>query len=118
MRARPRPMTRTFGAWRTTSTSTPEANQSRHDAGLAGDVGRAEFGEAAGGPERRPHLGVGRMPCGKLSPAICSCPVSGFTPTSSGRSSRSMKASAWPMVGSRMSPRGSFGLGSMAKRRS
>jgi len=26
--------------------------------------------------------------------------------------------SAWPTVGSRMSPRGSFGLGSIAKRRS
>ncbi len=38
------------------------------------------------------------MPCGKLSPAICSCPVSGLTPTSSGRSRRSMKARAWPMV--------------------
>ena len=29
-----------------------------------------------------------------------------------------MKASAWPTVGSRMSPRGSLGFGSMAKRRS
>ena len=28
-----------------------------------------------------------------------------------------MNASAWPMVGSRMSPRGSFGLGSSANRR-
>ena len=29
-----------------------------------------------------------------------------------------MKASAWPTVGSRMSPRGSFGFGSMANRMS
>jgi hypothetical protein len=28
-----------------------------------------------------------------------------------------MKASAWPTVGRKMSPRGSFGLGSRAKRR-
>ena len=27
-----------------------------------------------------------------------------------------MNASAWPIVGSRMSPRGSFGFGSIAKR--
>ena len=40
----------------------------------------------------------------------------GSRPTMSPCSSSAMNASAWPRVGSRMSPRGSFGLGSMAKR--
>ena len=52
-------------------------------------------------------------PCTMFRLDICSCPTSGLTPTSSGCSSRSMNASACPTVGSRMSPRGSFGLGSM-----
>jgi hypothetical protein len=56
------------------------------------------------------------MPATKLSPAICSCPTSGLSPTISSCSSIEMKASPWPTVGSRMSPRGSFGFGSMAKR--
>jgi hypothetical protein len=50
------------------------------------------------------------------SPAIVSWATSGLTPTSSGRSSVEMKCSAWPTVGRKMSPRGSFGLGSSAKR--
>ena len=48
---------------------------------------------------------------------MVSCANSGFSPTMSGCSSVPMKASAWPTVGSRMSPRGSFGLGSSAMRR-
>ena len=52
------------------------------------------------------------------SPAIVSCATSGLTPTISGRSSVEMKCSAWPTVGRKMSPRGSFGFGSIAKRRS
>ena len=52
------------------------------------------------------------------SPAIVSCATSGLTPTISGCSSVSMKCSACPTVGRKMSPRGSFGLGSIAKRRS
>ena len=48
---------------------------------------------------------------------MVSCANSGFSPTISGRSSVPMKASAWPTVGSRMSPRGSFGFGSRAMRR-
>jgi hypothetical protein len=39
-----------------------------------------------------------------------------LTPTSSGRASVEMKCSAWPTVGRKMSPRGSFGFGSIAKR--
>src|ERR671910_690378 len=55
-------------------------------------------------------------PCRKLSPAIVSCATSGFTPTISGWASRSMKASACPTVGRKMSPRGSFGFGSILQR--
>ncbi len=50
------------------------------------------------------------------SPAIVSCATSGLTPTISGRLSVSMKCSAWPIVGRKMSPRGSLGLGSIANR--
>ena len=57
-------------------------------------------------------------PCRKDSPAIVSWATSGFTPTISGWPSFSMKASAWPTVGRKMSPRGSLGFGSMAKRMS
>ena len=42
----------------------------------------------------------------------------GSRPTSSGWSSSLMNASACPIVGSRMSPRGSLGFGSIAKRMS
>ena len=61
------------------------------------------------------RLGVagGRVQAGHLL-----VPDLGFTPTDSGRSRVSMNASAWPIVGSRMSPRGSLGLGSIANRRS
>ncbi len=55
-------------------------------------------------------------PWTKLSPAIVSCATSGLTPTISGWSSVVMKWSAWPTVGRKMSPRGSFGFGSIAKR--
>ena len=51
------------------------------------------------------------MPCGKFSPAICSWPVSGLTPTSSGRSRRSMKARAWPIGGQEDVAAGLVGLG-------
>ena len=47
-------------------------------------------------------------------PLIVSCANSGFSPTISGNSSSWMKASAWPTVGSRRLPRGSFGFGSSA----
>ena len=50
-------------------------------------------------------------------PLMVSWANSGFTPTMSGHSSSSMKARAWPTVGRRMSPRGSFGFGSSAMRR-
>ena len=52
----------------------------------------------------------------KFSPAICSWPTSGFSPTISWCSRLATKARAWPTVGSRMSPRGSFGFGSSANR--
>ena len=48
------------------------------------------------------------------SPAIVSCATSGFTPTMSGCCSVVMKCSACPTVGRKRSPRGSFGLGSIA----
>ena len=53
----------------------------------------------------------------KESPLIVSWANSGLSPTMSGRSSDPMKARACPTVGSRMSPRGSFGFGSRAMRR-
>ena len=52
------------------------------------------------------------------SPHIVSCANSGLSPTMSGHSSSPMNASACPTVGRKMSPRGSLGLGSSAKRRS
>ena len=54
----------------------------------------------------------------KDSPLMVSWANSGLRPTMSGHSSSPMKARACPTVGRRMSPRGSLGLGSRAKRRS
>ena len=56
------------------------------------------------------------IPAAKFRPAICSCPNSGFTPDDVGVLELGDERERVPDVGSKMSPRGSFGLGSSANR--